>query len=83
MKAKLINTQRNPSKYGGYFWYFFFKLEDGRSARSCISEKMRNFRNWKELCGKEDIELDGLFFTRSGIIDADSNPKIINNGQTS
>ena len=55
------------------FYYAFFKLEDGRSLRSCLSPQMINFKYWEKFIGKENIELDGLTL-KGDLIDADSYP---------
>jgi hypothetical protein len=73
MKALLLKTTENPSKYGGKFYYAFFKSADGRSFRSCLDPKMANFRRWLRFIGKENIELDGLV-AKGSLIDADSHP---------
>lgn len=74
MKAILQKTTKQPSKYGGDFFYAFFKLENGESARSCLSPKCKNFARWKSFIGKENIVLDGLTI-KGNLVDADSFPK--------
>lgn len=82
MKAKLLDIQDRPSKYGGGFYYLFFKGEDGKSYRSCVSSSYRNWRNWQEIIkgfSKEHpVWLDNLV-TKNGLIDADSRPVTIEN----
>lgn len=79
MKATLIRTTEHPSKYGGKFYYVFFKDTKGRSYRSCIVPTNRNFEQWKEFIGKEFVELDGLKKRRGkkDEIDADCEPREI------
>lgn len=74
MKATLIRTSSMPSKKGGTLWYAFFKGEDGKSYRSCIWDRCRNFSNWKSFLDSKDISLDNLLKLKEGFIDADSKP---------
>lgn len=74
MKAILLKTQESVSKYGGKFWYAFFKGEDGKSYRSCLYPTCRNFARWQGFVGKQGVELDGLV-VKGNFIDADSYPK--------
>lgn len=80
IKAQLVKTQKTPSKYGGDFFYLFFKGEDGKSYRSCVVSTYRNWKNWRDIVENfsEDspIWLDGLSL-KNGMVDADSNPRII------
>jgi hypothetical protein len=73
MKATLIKTQEQVSKYGGKFYYAFFKNEQGKGYRSCLYPNCRNFVNWKQFIGKENVWLDNLN-TKGNLIDADSKP---------
>jgi hypothetical protein len=80
VRAKLIGQEKHPSKYGGVFYYFFFKDEKGKSLRSCVTPNCRNFKNWEQLLGKEGITIDNLKVKRHNgdvIVDADSVPKIV------
>jgi len=74
MRATLLKTTKQPSVYGGSFYYFFFKGEDGEHYRSCISPKCRNFGRWQPFIHKEDIVLNGLMKKTEHLIDADSFP---------
>lgn len=80
MKAKLLDIQSRPSKYGGEFCYLFFKGEDGKSYRSCVSPSYRNWENWQKIVSnfskESPVWLNNLF-TKNGLIDADSKPTII------
>jgi hypothetical protein len=73
MKAILLKTQKNPSKFGGAFYYFFFKDEFGKSRRSCISPDMNNFSRWEPFIGRENVPLDGLNLIGE-LVNADSVP---------
>lgn len=77
MKATLLRTQEGVSKYGGKFYYAFFKGEDGRSYRSCLFPTCGNFMRWRGFIGKKDIVLDGLVLKGRDLIDADSFPREI------
>ena len=79
--AELQKSTKHPSKYGGDFYYLFFKnLEDGKSYRSCISPSYRNWRNWSDIIEnfneKTPVTLTNLIL-RNNLIDADSKPKRI------
>lgn len=79
--AELQKITKHPSKYGGDFYYLFFKnLEDGKSYRSCISPSYRNWRNWSDIIEnfneKTPVTLTNLIL-RNNLIDADSKPKRI------
>ena len=76
MKAILLKTEKRVSKFGSYFWYAFFKGEDGKSYRSCLYPNCRNFSRWQNFIDKENIILDNLA-TKGNLIDADSFPKIM------
>jgi len=76
MKAMLLKTEKRTSKFGGNFYYLFFKGEDGKSYRSCLYPNYGNFRRWQDIIGKENIALDGLI-AKGKMIDADSFPRII------
>lgn len=78
MIATLIRTQEMPSKFGGKFYYAFFRGDDGRSYRSCLTPSCHNFNRWRPFIGKEFIKLDNLIL-KGGMIDADSTPTEIKN----
>lgn len=74
MKGTLLRTQEQPSKFGGKFYYFFFKGEDGKSYRSCMYPNYGNFARWKGFVGRTNVSLDGLI-AKGSMIDADSFPR--------
>lgn len=78
MNAKVIKVQEKPSKYGGKFYYIFFKGEkDGKSYRTCVFPQCRNFGKWRELINKfkKDDDFDwiavGLKVKKGNLLDAD------------
>ena len=78
MRAQLINISKQPSKYGGDFYYLFFKA-DGKSYRSCVSPSYRNWSKWREVVDSFDgspILLDGLKL-KGNLVDADSSPVVV------
>jgi len=77
MRATLLKTQEQVSKFGGKFYYAFFKGDDGKSYCSCLYPNYGNFKRWQCLIGKENVVLDNLN-VRGNMIDADSFPKIVN-----
>lgn len=80
MKAKLLDIQSRPSKYGGEFCYLFFKGENGKSYRSCVSPAYGNWSNWQKIVNnfskESPVWLDNLL-VKGELIDADSRPTII------
>ena len=87
MKAKLIKIQERPSRFGGVFYYLFFKNTEGASFKTCVAPYYGNYRRWRpviDMFYKEQRELwlDGLIVKgKTGrLIDADSDFKIIPDG---
>ena len=74
MKATLMKTTKQPSVYGGKFYYLFFKDTEGKSYRSCVSPTCRNFGRWQPFLNKEGVILNGLMLKSENLIDADSFP---------
>jgi len=81
MKAKVMKIQQKDSKYGNFFYYVFFKGEDKKSYRTCVSPTMRNYVNWEDIIKeflalkKKDIWLENLTVLSVGkqlLVDADS-----------
>ena len=78
--AQLQNISKHPSKYGGEFYYLFFKdIETGKGYKSCVSPNYRNWTKWDKIIenfqlGKTVI-LSNLII-KNGLVDADSNPKV-------
>lgn len=67
--------ERKTSRYGGWFYYIFFKGTDGKTYRTCITNKCRNHQRWLELSVGE--RLVGMHVIKPGLIDADSMPQTI------
>jgi hypothetical protein len=80
MQATLVKLEKKPSRYGGYFYYAFFKNKDGKSYYTCLYPKMRNFKKWKPLM-KEGITLKGLRIKKDRLLDADSPIKQVRMGE--
>ena len=85
MIAEIMKIVPTPSKFGGQFWYVFFKGEDGKSFRSCVAKyddkgrPMRNFKKWEGIINRSDavgLIIDGLRL-KGDYIDADSNPVVL------
>jgi hypothetical protein len=78
MRCKVLKISENPSKFQGTFYYIFFKGEDGKTYKTCISAQYRNFRNWQFVLKNRDKEiwLDNLFLSPrdKNLVDADSIP---------
>jgi len=71
MIAKITKIEKRSSRYGGYFFYAFFKADSGKTYYSCLYPKMRNYVNWKPYL-KEGIKLKNLRVKKGRLIDADS-----------
>lgn len=73
------------SRNGGTYFYVFFKLENGQSARTHLVKSFRNFSRWKPFLDmfhadpSKEVCLSGLD-VKNGIIDADSRITINHNG---
>ena len=78
--AQLNGVSKHPSKYGGDFYYLFFKdLQTGESYKSCTGPSYRNWKNWEHIVTNyqtgHPIVLSNLIL-RGNLIDADSRPTI-------
>lgn len=85
--AKITGLNRRPSKFGGDFYYIYFKdVESGKSLRTCVYPNYRNYRNWASIINqyeandKTDIVLTNLIVRNGTMVDADSMPKIVEGG---
>ena len=57
MNAKIIKVKKDYSYSGGHFFWVFFKLEDGTSARTHVYPRyhgrpVMNFERWKRVLQK-------------------------------
>ena len=80
MTGEIMKIEKKKAKDGGSFWYIFFKMkETGKSARSCIYERMRNFAKWEDIIknNKFGLVLSNLIMLEGNLIDADSDFKIL------
>ena len=78
MILTIMSLKKKPSKYGGIFYYVFFKSQNGESYYSCIFPKMRNYQRWKKVL-KEGVTLKDLKLVKGkkNLIDADSRFKTL------
>lgn len=81
MRAKPIKVQVQKAwSYGQEFYYVFFKGDDGKSYRTCLSPICGNFKRWQPIIEKVragwEIWLDNLVTRKDKdgrlIVDADS-----------
>jgi len=82
MKAKITKISESNSKYGGIFYYIFFKDLEGASFKTCVYPKYRNFVRWgylieKYYAGSDEIWLDDLRLKLGRLVDADSLFKVM------
>lgn len=79
--SKLLVTglKEQKSKYGGEFYYVYFKEYDtGNSYRTCLTPSCRNYKNWISLINNYNdkvVEVENVR-AEGKLIDADSLPKI-------
>ena len=71
MIAKIVKIEKKSSRYGGHFFYAFFKTDSGKSFYTCLYPKMRNFKKWQPLM-KKGVVLKGLEVLKGKLINADS-----------
>lgn len=73
MICTIIKIQKRKSRYGGHFYYAFFKDDKGKSFYTCLYPKMRNFARWNKIL-KVGVTLAGLHTVKNKtkLIDADS-----------
>lgn len=79
MKGMITKVEQKPSYRGGFFWYVFFKLENGHTAKTCIYQNYNNSKRWMPIIQKaesflksgQELWLDGLML-RGNLVDADS-----------
>ncbi len=79
MIATLVKIERKPSRYGGHFFYAFFKeVKTGDSYYTCLYPKMRNFSRWSKVL-REGVTLKDLRLVKGNkrLIDADSRFKTL------
>ena len=78
MILTIMSLKKKPSRYGGSFWYVFFKSQKGESYYSCIYEKCRNYARWKKVL-REGVTLKDLRLVKGKkrLIDADSRFKLL------
>lgn len=86
IQAQLVKVNQHPSKFGGVFYYLFFKdLSTGNNYKSCVSPSYRNWSNWQKIVENfsEDkpLYLENLLL-KNGLIDADSKPRIVEEDRT-
>lgn len=77
---KVISVSEHPSKYGGIFYYIFFKdMKNNKSYKTCVSPNYSNYKNWKYIVdnfGKKKHMFVDNVIVRENIIDYYSLPTI-------
>ena len=79
-KLLVTGVKERDSKYGGKFYYVYFKEYDtGKTYRTCLSPSYRNYKNWTKLMNNYNDKIVEVENVRANgnLIDADSMPKII------
>lgn len=78
MELKVLKIQEKPSKYGGKFYYIFFKDQSsGKSYRTCVFPQCRNYGAWNRLIRDFTRDTDhdfiarGLRVKKGTLLDAD------------
>lgn len=72
MKAEITGIVKLKSKYGGDFYYLFFRSKK-KSFRMPVDPKNRNYKKWKDIIenSKEGEVCEGLKEKSPGILNAD------------
>lgn len=75
----ITGVKKKASLHGGTFYYIFFKGDDVKSYRTCVYQKMGNFKRWEAFCIQDAVGkvLTGLVIKQGTLIDADSRPTMI------
>lgn len=73
MIASITKIEKKPSKFGGIFYYVFFRGIDKNNYYSCIYPAKRNYTRWSKVL-RVGVTLKGLKLLRGRkrLIDADS-----------
>lgn len=84
---ELLKIDKHASRYGGYFYYLFFKDKAaGKSYKTCVADNCRNFSKWAFIIYAKDQDgnfkmigrLFGNMYTKSEkLINADSMPELV------
>lgn len=78
-KLLVTGLKKMKSKYGGEFYYVYFKEYDtGNSFKTCLTSNCRNYKNWNSLVNNfkdKIVEVENVR-AEGRLIDADSLPKI-------
>ena len=76
MNYTVTKVDSRQSKMGDIFYYVFLKSDEGKSARTCIYPKFRNYQFWKPAidAARNDkaVYLKNLREMKNGMVDADS-----------
>lgn len=79
-KLLVTGVKERQSKYGGKFYYVYFKEYDtGKTYRTCLSPSYRNYKNWTKLMNNYNDKIVEVENVRANgnLIDADAIPTII------
>jgi len=82
---ELLRIDKHESKYGGFFYYLFFRDKAGnKSYKTCVAENCRNFGKWRYIIFNQDSEgnykmigriFGNMYLKDSHTINADSMPE--------
>lgn len=81
MRATLTHVSAQSSKYGGIFYYAYFRDDQGKAYKSCLYKECKNYARWlpviqHSINGKK-VVLDGLKLKDKNLINADSKFTIV------
>lgn len=72
MKAKILEVNQRPSRWGGIFYYVKLQgIDDNEIYRTYVYKSMRNYHRWKKVFKKGTV-LSHLQILKGKIINADS-----------
>ncbi len=86
MNYEIQKIESHRSRHhGGIFYYVFFKSEDGKSYRTCLDPKLRNFRRngWGQIIEGGAGTIISNVRTMGNLVDADSTPGVVQWGDKS
>jgi len=78
MILTIMDIKKKSSRYGGHFFYVYFKSQKGEDYYSCLYPKMRNYQRWKKVL-RIGVTLKNLKLVigKKKLIDADSKFKTL------
>jgi predicted RNase H-related nuclease YkuK (DUF458 family) len=81
MQATMTRVSAQSSKYGGMFYYAYFRDDQGQSYKSCLYKECKNYSRWvpviQHVINGKTVVLDGLKIKDKTLINADSKFNVV------